>query len=355
MTDTQLDPAAIDAAWQDLQIDAQGHLMPSTAAEQIGVSEAALYCSRVGQSTTRLRPDFSDLLKALDALGTVKAVTRNNSVVHERHGRYSKVVMEPPMHGMVLDKGIDLRIILPSWKHALAVTAPRGKATSRSIQFFDAAGNAVHKVFCLSEDQSEAYEALVVAFADATQSNQFIPEVMQERPKREPAPFDAKQFEADWRAMTDPHQFFGLLGKYGLSKQAANRQVPNDLARAVAPTAIRAVLEQAAQREVPLMIFVGNRGTIQIHTGLIHKVVDARGWLNVLDAEFDLHVKEEDITEAWVVTKPAEGGRTVSSIECFDAEGTTLLSIFGERKPGKDELESWRKILASLDAVEVNA
>ena len=101
------------------------------------------------------------------------------------------------------------------------------------------------------------------------------------------------------------------------------------------------------------MVFVGNHGTIQIHTGQVKKVVEARGWFNVLDPEFDLHIKEEDIVEAWVVTKPAENGRTVSSIECFDAKGTTLISIFGERKPGKDELEGWREILAALPTVEV--
>lgn len=343
------DPAAIDQAWSQLQAEAKGHLMPATAAEQLGVSEAALIASRIGQGTTRLRLDVKDLLTAMGELGTVKAVTRNPHVVHERHGVYSKVVVEPPVHGMVLDPGIDLRIILPNWAHALAVVAQRGERTSRSIQFFDPAGTAVHKAFCLSDDQAAAFDAIVARFAAEDQDPTFATSEAKSHPKGgDGIAVDPAAFEAEWRAMTDPHQFFGLLRKHGLDKRQANRLVPDELARRVTPGSLRQVLTSAAEREVPLMVFVGNGGCIQIHTGPVRKVVDARGWLNVLDPEFDLHVKEEAIAEAWAVTKPAEGGREVHSIECFDAEGTTLISIFGQRKPGTDELDGWRTIHADL-------
>ncbi len=49
--------------------------------------------------------------------------------------------------------------------------------------------------------------------------------------------------ENDWRAMTDVHQFFGLLRKYQLSRQQAFRLVSDDLACRVDRHALPSLLE----------------------------------------------------------------------------------------------------------------
>jgi putative hemin transport protein len=94
------------------------------------------------------------------------------------------------------------------------------------------------------------------------------------------------------------------------------------------------------------MIFVGNRGMIQIHTGPIARVVDAAGWLNVLDPEFNLHVRSADVAETWVVRKPTRDG-IVTSLELYDRAGETIALVFGRRKPGTPEREEWREQLAA--------
>ena len=70
------------------------------------------------------------------------------------------------------------------------------------------------------------------------------------------------------------------------------------------------------------------------------------GWINVMDPDFNLHLKLTDITGCWVVDKPAEGG--VTSLEVFDAAGEMIVQFFGKRKPGIPEQQAWRDLLATL-------
>ncbi|MEZ4740217.1 MAG: ChuX/HutX family heme-like substrate-binding protein [Flavobacteriales bacterium] len=88
---------------------------------------------------------------------------------------------------------------------------------------------------------------------------------------------------------------------------------------------------------------------IQIHSGPITNVVDARGWLNVLDPELNVHIREEAIATAWVVRKPTADGM-VTALECYDAAGEQIIQLFGARKPGIPELEAWRAVVATVEA-----
>ncbi|MFM2045214.1 MAG: hypothetical protein RLY86_3790, partial [Pseudomonadota bacterium] len=49
-----------------------------------------------------------------------------------------------------------------------------------------------------------------------------------------------------------------------------------------------------------------------------------------------------------IVRKPTRDG-IVTSLELFDRHNTPFLQMFGERKPGKPELDSWRDLIADLD------
>ena len=82
------------------------------------------------------------------------------------------------------------------------------------------------------------------------------------------------------------------------------------------------------------MIFVGNRGIMQIYIGSIQRVVHAAGWLNILDPGFNLHARDTAFAESWVVTKSSADG-PIRSLEVFDAEGSTILQVFGKRLEGQ--------------------
>ena len=107
------------------------------------------------------------------------------------------------------------------------------------------------------------------------------------------------------------------------------------------------LLEAAAEQALPIMVFVGNRGCIQIHTGPVRRILARGGWTNVLDPDFNLHLKESEVASAWAVSKPTEDG-AVTSVELLDAHGTVLVRFFGERKPGKPELVAWRTLVDGL-------
>ena len=96
------------------------------------------------------------------------------------------------------------------------------------------------------------------------------------------------------------------------------------------------------------MVFVGNSGTIQIHTGLVERIVplgEGVKWINVPDVDFDLH--RIAVIQAWAVKKSMRDGR-VTSVECYDAAGELIVQFFGKRKPGEPELEAWRELVSGL-------
>src|SRR3546814_4658978 len=73
------------------------------------------------------------------------------------------------------------------------------------------------------------------------------------------------------------------------------------------------------------MIFVGSPGMVQIHTGPVTTLKQVGPWFNVLDPGFNLHLRDGDITEAWVVRKPTRDG-IVTALEVYDAEGRQIRS-----------------------------
>jgi putative hemin transport protein len=111
------------------------------------------------------------------------------------------------------------------------------------------------------------------------------------------------------------------------------------------------VLESAAASGLPIMVFVGSPGVVQIHTGSVRNIKRVGPWLNVLDEDFNLHLREDHIAESWVVRKPTPEG-PVTSLDLYDARGRQILQIFGKRKPGIPELKAWRNLADSLPRTE---
>jgi len=112
-------------------------------AAQLGVSEAEFLAAHCGEGVVRVEALANDLLTGLEAVGEVMALTRNDSAVHEKIGVYDKVVTGEHS-ALALGENIDLRIFPKVWAHGFAVEKRDGDDIRRSLQFFDAAGEAVH-------------------------------------------------------------------------------------------------------------------------------------------------------------------------------------------------------------------
>ncbi|MES0229412.1 ChuX/HutX family heme-like substrate-binding protein, partial [Citrobacter braakii] len=158
---------------------------------------------------------------------------------------------------------------------------------------------------------------------------------------------DAQTVDQEWRAMTDVHHFFGLLKRHDLTRQQAFNLVGDDLACKVANSALAQLLDTARQDGNEIMVFVGNRGCVQIFTGVIEKLVPMKGWLNIFNPTFTLHLLEESVAETWVTRKPTADGH-VTSLELFAADGTQIAQLYGQRTEGEPEQTQWR---AQIDAL----
>jgi putative hemin transport protein len=320
-------------AWQRLRESDPG-LRARELAERIGVSEGELVASRCGEAVTRLQGPWASLIHALPVLGRVMVLTRNDSCVHEKKGTFGRIEIGGSM-GVVLDEAIDLRLFLSHWKHGFAVAeAARGRLL-HSLQFFAADGQAVHKIYCTDDTDVAAWESLVGRYTAAVQSPLLeLNKVDDPLPRQlQDDDVDAKSLREGWRMMRDPHDFFALLKKHRVTRTQALRIAGAEFAQRVDNQAIGTVLESAAYSSLPIMVFVGSPGVVQIHTGPVHTIKRMGTWLNVLDPDFNLHLREDHIAESWVVRKPTPEG-PVTSLDLYDANGKQIVQLFGKRKPG---------------------
>lgn len=328
-------------------------------AEKLHISEGELIAAHAGLPgeslqqeapllrATRLQADWPDLIKALEPLGEVMALTRNISCVHEKTGVYRNV-SDSGHVGLVLGGDIDLRAFYGQWAHGFAVSETVEKGVQQSLQFFDAQGTAIHKVFLKPQSNAQAYQAFVEHYAAQDQQPGMTTRPAPALPvELADAQVDVAGFQAAWRALQDTHDFFTLLKQFGVSRLQSMRLAEPQYVQKVALATTRQLLETAASDSVALMIFVANPGMVQIQSGLIHKVAVMGPWLNVLDRGFNLHLREDHIASAWIVRKPTVDG-LVTSLELFDADGNVIAMLFGERKPGKPELAEWRALVETL-------
>jgi putative hemin transport protein len=346
------DTAAALRARHAALVAAAGPVRARDAARRLGVSEAELAAARVaGGAGAALRRDpergLAPLLEALPAAGEMMALTRNAHCVSEVHGRYA-----PPgfVGGMAQVVGaIDLRLFLAHWAHAFAVEEDTRSGPRRSLQVFDAAGDAVHKVYATEATDPAAFAAIVEAFADPDPAPLAVAPPPAAAPDRPDAEIDVAALRAAWAALEHSHDFFGLLRRLGVSRAQALRLAGPDFARAVPAAAARTLLERAAAAETPLMIFVGNPGCVQIYSGPVRRIEVVGPWLNVLDPRFNLHLREDAIAGAWVVRKPSLRG-DVHALELYDAAGFAFAQVFGLRPPGERERADWRALATGLAA-----
>jgi len=336
------DPQALWKRWQTLKETLPG-LRARDAAEQLAVSEAEL--SACHPQSQRLREDWGALITDLGAVGPIMALTRNHAVVIEKTGPVEEVAIYPE-HGMgqVVGEAVDLRLFLRHWKSGFVLRETTESGARESLQFFDSNGTAVHKVYRVKATEATAWEALIARHlwpqAPAVQIAP-APAARAGTPDNE---IDVDGLRTAWESMHNTHDFFGVLRRFRVERRQALRLVGSDLARRVAPACYQSLLERVRERAMPVMLFVGNRGCIQIHTGPIHRLKTVGPWYNVLDPDFNLHLRIDAVTDSWLVRKPTDQG-VVTSLECYDNAGELLLQCFGKRKGGESESPLWRALL----------
>ncbi|WP_116130755.1 hemin-degrading factor [Tropicimonas sp. IMCC34043] len=319
-------------------------------ADGLGISEAELVAAHVGHGATRIGAHPDDLMPHLAGLGEVMALTRNRSCVIEKVGTYD--TYRPGQHAaMVLTPEIDLRMFPSHWVSAFAVERRTAAGTRRSIQVFDAAGDAVHKVHLGDGSNLDYWQALVPRLALDEQSCALAVAPRQPVEPAKANPDKAGQLREEWAKLTDTHQFLRLTSRLKMNRLGAYRIAGAPLARQLAVGAVNKMLEAVKAQGIEVMLFVGNRGCIEIHGGPILSLAPTGPWQNVLDDGFNLHLRADHIAEVWAVDKPTQRGPAVS-VEVFDAEGGLIFQIFGRRTEAMDFRPAWDEIVAALPGLQ---
>ena len=294
----------------------------------------------------RLYPKWTEIMGSIGSLGEVMALTRNASCVHEKVGVYKNASKDGPV-GLLVGE-IDLRIFYHAWAHGFAVREMTKDGLQRSLQFFDKAGVAIHKIYLRAQSCIAKYDELLNQF----QSNDQAPGMqvtaldkpVAELPDQD---IDVTAWRQSWRAMKDTHDFFVLLRQFKVTRTQGLRLAEPAFVQALPVTCVKDLLEIAASTATPLMVFVGNPGMLQIHSGPIQEVMSVGSWINVMDPRFNLHLRSDSVAQAWLVRKPTVDG-IVTSVELFNDDGEAIAMFFGERKPGKPELSTWRALADDL-------
>lgn len=340
--------SALKAAWDELKVS-QPQLRIRDAAKKLGVSEAELLATGIGEQVVRLNADFASQILDFPKLGKVMALTRNEGCVLEHKGTFQKIDLmgtSPNQIATVIGP-IEQRIFFSAWKFGFAVSNETAAGPQSSLQYFDKEGNAVLKVFLQDSSDYGAAGHFLQSFKDENQSSP-LDLVKFETPAcctREE--LDFLSFSQDWENMKDTHDFFGMLRKYKLNRLDAVKWIDEKWAYEVNRLSAREVLEVASATQLPIMIFAGNKGNIQIHQGKVKTIRQLGDWLNVMDPEFNLHLNELEVASAYVVHKNTTEG-LVSALELFDHSGEMVAQFFGLRKPGIPQKPEWKALLDGL-------
>jgi putative hemin transport protein len=340
-------------AWRGLQ-EAKPGIRIRECAEQLGVSEAQLLATTVGDYTTKLEGDWTELLKRLPELGRVMSLTRNDSCVLEHKGIFQKIdIMGSPAHRMATVIGpIETRVFFAGWKFGFAVRQHTPRGLQQSIQIFDQSGTAVTKVFLVEGQDNkrgsnqEAFDKIIADYQSADQTQEVQVEKIAEPPTKPIAEVNAAELLKDWSGMKDTHDFYGILRKHSVNRLDA-LYLATEYTYQLKKESLQVMLETAAQKKLPIMIFAGNRGNLQIHQGKVQTIRVMDQWLNVLDPDFNMHLRADHIDTVWVVKKPTEDG-VVTSLEAFDSNKNMIAQFFGLRKPGIPELKDWSALVETL-------
>lgn len=339
--------------WDNLKIE-NPKMRIKDCAEVLGVSELELLLTNVQDPKIQLRileNKPADIIARVKDLGYVMALTRNDSCVHERKGIYGELTVNDSV-GLIVGPDIDLRIFFREWKYVVAVEEESEISTKRSLQFFNQRGYAVHKIFLNERSNVPEYQKLIHDFAlrgglDPIEKGLEVNKVEKSEANWQDEKFQ-KEFLDEWAQLKDTHDFHGMLRKNKITRMDAMQVAAGRFTKQLDRDSVRKLFYSASEKNVPIMVFLYNPGNVQIHTGHIKNIVPTGNWNNIMDPEFNLHLREDHISDVWWVNKPTVDGE-IQSIEVYDKNQEMIVQFYGPRKPGEQERQDWRDLCKGLN------
>lgn len=203
---TRFSPDDLFQAWMDLR-QTRPHTHDQTAAELLGVPEAALHACRIGHGTLALNPDLPYVLMPISDWRRIYVINRtlfgvnihSLRVSSMQHGPANTIRLHAPSH--------DIQIRTAELRYCFYVEDQTDHGRSAGIAWFDQAGDVLGKILLRSRQGLEIAKPYLLKHALTKQSRQFEPMA---KPMQTVCPNSANsvqtQVETAKRLLLNPHE-----------------------------------------------------------------------------------------------------------------------------------------------------
>ncbi|MDK9683248.1 ChuX/HutX family heme-like substrate-binding protein [Pseudoalteromonas shioyasakiensis] len=304
-------------------------------------------------ATESIRLDLTDiekLLRAVKRLGVVTAMVKNEQVTSVIEGLYEKLyVSEQNNHkiGLAINPGgLDLRLFLYKWAYGFIYQSEH----EHFIGFYDKYGQPTQTIHLKDKLQSQVLSDFIARFSHVDQTNMV---------SFEPIPInsetglaeqvDLQQLEQDWYTLQDVHHFTSLIEKHNIDRKKAYQLISHQWAEQLTLCSIPSIFSSLQTSKLQVMAFVGNEAAVQIATGVINGHTLQGEHCFLTGKNFKLAINLSTIDSLFVVKKPSDKGAiVVSSIEFFNKQNQTVLTLFGRRLESASLDPDW---IAFIDSI----
>ncbi len=330
--------------WDQL-LEANPRTRIRDAAQQLNVSEMELLATGMPETAQLLKDDFKEIMSRLTKVGKVMSLVRNDIAVHERSGSYPKLhFSRNPNIGTAKDN-IELNIHFSDYCYAFAAQLSHGNNTLRSIQFFNKSGHALQKIYLKNEDFIALWDDIVKEFTNHDFEGFNL--ASEELTAAHYVDVDCNAFKMAWSEMTSPIDEPELLKDFGLRRFDALKVLDKDFAWQVSSQSINQLMNSVSAQNMKTHVFVGNTGVTQSYSGPFKTTREMGDWMNVLDPNFNLHVLNSAVNQAWVVKRPTQNG-SATSLEIYDQKGNIALQFSPNNFYQQKESSEWKTLLETL-------
>jgi len=279
----------------------------------------------------------------------VTVLTGNDSVIQEQTGIYDHTACRCSDALCGGAAAHPPRPFHQQWKYGFAVSGQDdGGRVGRRLQFFDADGNGVHKILLHDSSSADAFHAIVSDFTAAEQSP--VLDIFHNAPIATAGKImrlDVDALRADWACADETARVVIGQAEFDRSRLHKLRMVGKAFAHQVGKDSVRIVLQKMADLGCSVVTLIGNAGVMQAYHGQPEQTRSGDAWLDILNRDYRLRLREDHIDTVWVAKKPTADG-IMTSLELFNRRGVGFARFFSEPEPGKPEPHEWREAILRL-------
>tara|TARA_Y100000588_G_scaffold199465_1_gene213237 strand:+ start:474 stop:1460 length:987 start_codon:yes stop_codon:yes gene_type:complete len=241
-------------------------------AKKMGISEAELLSVKLDSNLKYLDiPDQIQFFNDIKRLKKVMFLTRNDDIVHEKTIIPNKLDIISNENNILLTcESPLLKFNDNLWEYAFSEYKITKNRELRSFQFFDKSGDSVLKIY-LKSDDVEKFNDISIKYESSY----------------------SYQLQGTCLPSYNTNK---SLKELVLLKKSININNTWNKKMFYSKALFRKMLQYLSKNKNEVSLYIIGNKSVQYHVGIINKVVDFSSWLNVLDPNFNIHVKEKNIS-----------------------------------------------------------